>query len=216
MKDEVRPYPVWLRVWHWSNALLFVVLMITGLSMHYSAPGRPEVSFRSVVLIHNAAGVLLTLCYGLYLLGNFGLGNGRYYRLAPGDLSYGALRQTRYYLLDIFLGEPHPFPHTATRKFNPLQKLTYLAVMFGLLPLVIVAGWALFFPAQLPANPFGLPGITLWALAHAYLGYFASLFMAVHIYLGTTGETPGSLFRLMLTGHTARRTSPGPPGTGDS
>ncbi|HTX53075.1 MAG TPA: cytochrome b/b6 domain-containing protein [Candidatus Baltobacteraceae bacterium] len=202
MKGEVRQYPVWLRVWHWSNALLFVVLLITGLSMHYSGPGRPEVGFRTSVLIHNAAGILLTLCYGLFLLGNLRFRNGRYYRLVPGDLTYGALRQTRYYLLGIFLGEPHPFPHSEERKFNPLQKLTYLAVMFGLLPMVILAGWALFFPEHLPENLFGLSGIALWAMAHSYLGYFGSLFMVVHIYLGTTGETPGTLFRFMLTGHT--------------
>jgi thiosulfate reductase cytochrome b subunit len=204
-------------VWHWSNALLFVVLLITGLSMHYSAPGRPEVSFRAVVLIHNGAGILLTVCYGLYLLGNLGLGNGRYYRLAPGDLTYGLLRQARYYLLGIFLGEPHPFPHSAARKFNPLQKLTYLAVMYGLFPLVIVAGWALFFPEYLPQSVFGLPGIALWAMAHSYLGYCASLFMVVHVYLGTTGETPSSLFRFMLAGHdAARKQSPEPTITAET
>jgi len=201
MKDEVRPYPVWLRVWHWSNALLFVVLMITGLSMHYSAPGRPEVSFRTTVFIHNGAGILLTLCYGLFLFGNLRLGNGRCYRVTIEDLTSGLVRQARYYLLGIFLGEPHPFPHTPTRKFNPLQKLTYLAVMYGLLPLVILAGWALFFPEYLPQDLLGLTGIALWAMAHSYLGYFASLFMVVHVYLGTTGETPTSLFRLMLMGH---------------
>jgi thiosulfate reductase cytochrome b subunit len=202
---------LWLRVWHWSNAVLFVVLLITGLSMHYSGPDRPVVGFRMSVLIHNSAGVLLTLFYGLFLFGNLLLGNGRYYRLAPGDLTYGLVRQARYYLLGIFLGEPHPFPHTAARKFNPLQKLSYLVVMFGLLPMVILAGWALFFPAHLPENLFGLTGVALWAMAHGYLGYFASLFMVVHIYLGTTGETPGSLFRLMLTGHEAAPSHPEEP-----
>ena len=33
-------YPLWLRCWHWGNALLFVILLITGISMHYSKPGR--------------------------------------------------------------------------------------------------------------------------------------------------------------------------------
>ena len=69
MNRWVHPYPVWLRVWHWSNALLFVVLLITGLSMHYSAPDRPTVGFRTTVLVHNTAGVLLTLCYGVVLGG---------------------------------------------------------------------------------------------------------------------------------------------------
>lgn len=103
-------------------------------------------------------------------------------------------------MLGIFLGAPHPYPHTEERKFNPLQKVSYWVVMYALLPLVAVTGWALFFPAQLPESLFGLRGIAVWAFVHTYIGYFLSLFMIVHIYLGTTGETPGYLFRLMLTG----------------
>ena len=26
-------YPFWLRLWHWINALLFLTLIVTGLSM---------------------------------------------------------------------------------------------------------------------------------------------------------------------------------------
>ncbi|MFI5281393.1 MAG: cytochrome b/b6 domain-containing protein, partial [Gemmatimonadales bacterium] len=127
-------------------------------------------------------------------------GNGRYYRLAAGDLSVGLLRQARHYLLGIFIGEPAPFPHTAERKFNPMQKLSYLFVMYLPLPLLIVTGWALLFPERLPYGMFGVAGIGIWAIAHTALGFFLSLFMVVHIYLGTTGATPGALFRLMLTG----------------
>lgn len=211
MRRELGTYPLWLRVWHWSNAALFAVLLITGLSMHYSGAHRSVVSFHTAVLVHNSAGILLTLCYGLYLFGNLRLGNGRYYRLVPGDLTDGLLRQAQYYLLGIFLGEPHPFPHSEERKFNPLQKLSYLAVMYVLLPLVMVAGWALLFPEQLPETLFGVPGIGLWAIAHTYLGFFLSLFMVGHAYLGTTGETVGALFWLMLTGHNAAPQDPGGP-----
>jgi thiosulfate reductase cytochrome b subunit len=203
MKGEVDLYPLWLRIWHWSNALLFLVLLVTGLAMHYSTPGQPPVSFRAIVLTHNLAGILLTLGYFLFLVGNHRTGNGRFYRLSPGDLTWGALRQVRFYLLGIFLGDPHPFPHTAERKFNPLQKLSYLAVMFALVPLIIVAGWALLFPGLLPRNLFGLPGIALWAMVHTYLGYFASVFMMIHVYLGTTGKTPRELFHFMLIGEAA-------------
>ena len=79
-------YPLWLRCWHWGNALLFVILLITGISMHYSEPGAPPFGFRADVLIHNASGILLTLFYGLFLFGNFVLGNGRYYKVVAGDI----------------------------------------------------------------------------------------------------------------------------------
>lgn len=203
MSRGIGSHPVWLRWWHWTNAILFGALLITGLSMHYS---QAAVGFRVTVLIHNSAGILLTVCYVVFLVGNIRWGNGRYYRLVAGDLSFGFLRQLRHYLLGIFLGEPAPFPHTEERKFNPMQKLSYLFVMYVPLPLLIVTGWALLFPERLPNQIFGAPGIGIWAIAHTALGFFLSLFMVVHVYLGTTGATPGELFRLMVTGDEIART----------
>jgi thiosulfate reductase cytochrome b subunit len=200
MTAHASAYPRWLRGWHWTNVALFVALLITGLAMHFGPPGAAERGFRTVVLVHNVAGVLLTVDYALFLFGNLFWGNGRYYRLVAGDLSWGLLRQARHYLLGIFAGEPQPFPHTEARKFNPLQKLSYLVVMFLLFPPLIVTGWALLFPERLPARLLGVPGIGLWAIGHGVLGFFLALFMALHTYLGTTGSTVGELFRLMLTG----------------
>ncbi len=192
-------YPLWLRCWHWSNAVLFVTLLITGFTMHYSKPA-PSLGFRGDVLIHNAAGILLTLLYCLFLYGNLRLGNGRYYKIVAGDIEPGLIRQASYYLWGIFVGSPHPYPHSHERKFNPLQKLFYLVVMYVLFPILTVTGWALLFPDRLPAEMFGAPGIGLWALAHTYTGFFLSLFMVVHVYLGTTGPTLGTLFRFMWFG----------------
>ena len=36
--------PLWLRLWHWLNALCFLVLIATGLSMHFSDLERPPAS----------------------------------------------------------------------------------------------------------------------------------------------------------------------------
>jgi thiosulfate reductase cytochrome b subunit len=201
MRRELGAYPLWLRFWHWGNAVLFVMLLITGLSMHYSNPG-PALGFRTDVLIHNTAGALLTLFYCLFLYGNLRLGNGHYYRIVAGDIEPGLFRQARYYLWGIFVGSPHPYAHSEERKFNPLQKMIYLVVMYLLFPILTVTGWALLFPGQLPEAIFGVPGIGLWALVHTYTGYFLSLFMVIHIYLGTTGTTPTALFRFMLFGDT--------------
>jgi thiosulfate reductase cytochrome b subunit len=204
MKGESSAYPFWLRVWHWTNAFLFVTLLITGLTMHYAKPSLLSEGFRTDVLLHNTAGILLTLFYGLFLYGNWQLGNGRYYRIVAGDIEPGLLRQISYYLWGIFVGSPHPYPDSEERKFNPIQKLFYLAVMYLLFPILTLTGWALLFPDQLPAEVFGVPGIGIWALAHTYTGYFLSLFMVIHIYLGTTGPTPGALFRYMWSGDTSQ------------
>jgi thiosulfate reductase cytochrome b subunit len=194
------PYPVWLRVWHWTNAVLFVTLLITGISLHFSKAGPPPFGFRSDILIHNTSGALLTLFYGLFLYGNRRLGNGRYYRVVTDDIYPGIIRQTRYYLWGIFVGSLHPYPHTEERKFNPLQKLFYLVVMYLLFPILVVTGWALLFPDKLPEQMFGEPGIGAWAVLHTYTGFALALFMVIHIYLGTTGATPATLFHDMWYG----------------
>ena len=45
------------------------------------------------------------------------------------------------------------------------------------------------------------PGITVSALAHTYIGFSLSLFMVVHMYLGSTGTTLGELVRFMWSGN---------------
>ncbi len=54
--------------------------------------------------------------------------------------------QVKYYLFGVFKGEKPPFPENENRKFNPLQKVTYIAVMYVATPLVILSGIALLFP----------------------------------------------------------------------
>jgi thiosulfate reductase cytochrome b subunit len=194
-------YPIWLRIWHWGNAMLFVTLLITGLNMHYSRQAPAPLGFRATVFAHNTAGILLTLFYFFFLYGNARLHNGRYYRLLREDFKPGIVRQIRYYLWGIFVAAAHPYPPACDRKFNPLQKLSYIAAMYLFFPLLAVTGWSLLFPDRLPAMLFGMPGIGVWALIHTGTGYFLSLFMVIHIYLGTTGSTPGQLFRLMWSGN---------------
>lgn len=200
MTKQSQSYPIWLRCWHWGNALLFTILLISGLSMHYARPALQPIGFRGDVLIHNTAGILLTLFYCLFLYGNWRLGNGRFYRVLGEDITPGIFRQSVYYLWGIFLGAPHPYPHSEFRKFNPLQKLGYISVMYLLFPILIVTGWALLFPDRLPDYTLRFPGLSLWATVHTYFGFFLSLFMVIHIYLGTTGNTLGAFYRLMWYG----------------
>ncbi|MEZ5400983.1 MAG: cytochrome b/b6 domain-containing protein [Bryobacteraceae bacterium] len=193
-------YPRWLRAWHWSNAVLFAALLATGASMHFAEPGAPQVDFRTARFVHNTAGILLTLGYLIFLVRNTLSGNGRYYLPEGDDLGAGILRQVRYYLVGIFRGDPHPYHHIPGRKFNPMQKLTYLGLMYLVFPGIVVTGWLMFFPEKMPERIDGLPGAGAVSLAHAIIGYALALFLVVHIYLGTTGSTPLALFREMISG----------------
>ncbi len=213
MNRTLNLYPGWLRAWHWTNVGLFVALAITGTSMHFAEPGAPQVDFRTARFVHNSAGLLLTAFYIFYLAGNALGRNGHYYLPQGDDLGRGLLRQARYYLGGIFRGEPHPYGHSRDRKFNPLQKLTYAGLMYLVYPLLLVSGWLMFFPEKMPERLAGVTGVGVVSLAHSAIGYALSLFMVVHIYLGTTGETPGALFRAMWTGSVTPPADPDPSGS---
>jgi len=193
-------YPWWLRSWHWINVILFVLLIWTGVELHFARPGTAGLGFQTSRVLHNAAGILLTFNYLVFLLGNLLTKNGRYYLLNLGDITEGMVRQLRFYVWGIFRGEPHPYPHSEKRKFNPLQKISYTIVMYMILPLMIIGGWLMFFPDKVPEEIIGVPGRLFYALTHTFLGWLLGLFMMVHIYLGTTGNTPTELYKGVLTG----------------
>lgn len=73
-------------------------------------------------------------------------GNGCHYRVKFNGLISRCLLQTRFYLYGIMKGEPHPFAATAESKFNPLQQLAYLVIMYALIPLLIITGLLCLYP----------------------------------------------------------------------
>jgi thiosulfate reductase cytochrome b subunit len=131
-------YPVWVRLWHTANAILFIILIVTGISMQYT--GKSDyvlvVGFAKAVKWHNIAAMLLTLNYIFFITGNILTGNGRFYRITKKDFLSDLGKQFKYYSLGMFKGEKHPFPVTLERKFNPLQKMTYVLSMYVAFPLL--------------------------------------------------------------------------------
>ena len=192
-------YPLWLRIWHWTNAALFLVLLATGLSMHYSNAGW-LLPFETAVPVHNAAGILLTLSWVVFVAGNLFGDNGRHYRVQLSDLTGRLWRQVVYYGYGIFVNAPHPFQVSADMKLNPLQKLSYLGAMALLMPLLILSGWGFLFAPHLPETLFGIGAIWIVAMLHLTVSWLLALFLLVHLYIITTGDTLWSNLRAMLTG----------------
>ena len=200
MGVKIYLYPLWLRIWHWINALIIVLLIITGISMQYSNPEYPFMRFDLAVSIHNISGILLTAGYVFFLIFNLSGPNGKYYRLQIKGLGNKLMKQFRYYLTGIFKGEKAPFPISEKRKFNPLQKVTYVLVMYIGMPLIFITGWALLFPEVIIHNFLGASGLYLTALFHVVTGFFLSIFLFIHIYFATIGKTAASNFRAMFNG----------------
>lgn len=201
MSEKLYLYPVWLRLWHALNALFFLILLATGLSMQYSDISLPLIRFDWAVTAHNIAGVGITISYFLFLSGNLFTTNGKHYRLRLKGLGSDLLAQGKYYLFGIFKKQIPPFPVTTRSKFNPLQRVSYIGAMYVMFPVVAITGWALLFPETIVRQVFGVSGTLLTALFHIVMGFLMTVFMVVHVYMCTVGKTPLSNFRSMINGY---------------
>jgi thiosulfate reductase cytochrome b subunit len=196
-------YPKWIRIWHLVNALMFLILIVTGLSMQYTDKENASyvVGFAKAVRWHNFAALVLVLNYILFVTGNLLTDNGRYYKIGRKDFLSNLVKQFKYYSSGMFKGEKHPFPVTEERKFNPLQKLTYVLAMYVAFPLLIISGIGLLLPEITITTFFGISGLILTDILHITMGFFLSIFMVIHIYTCTLGAKPTSLFWGMISGY---------------
>jgi thiosulfate reductase cytochrome b subunit len=196
-------YPKWIRVWHIANAVIFIILIVTGLSMQYTdkADSSYIVGFAKAVRVHNFAALFLTASYVIFIIGNAFTRNGRYYRIRKESFWSDLMKQMRYYSFGMFRGEKHPFPVTMEQKFNPLQKFSYVLAMYVGMPLLIISGIVLLFPELAINNLFGMSGLVFNDILHITMGFCLSIFMIIHIYTCTLGAKPSSLFWGMISGY---------------
>ena len=198
--DKIYLYPRYIRLWHMLNAIFMLILIVTGLSMQYSSPNGSIIPFRISVQMHNISGISLAASYLVFFVGNILNRNGKHYRLQWRGLRKRMYVQGRYYLSGYFKKQSPPFPVSSQNKFNPLQAVTYVMVMYIGLPLVVITGFALLFPEIILAGIFGVNGLVLTDLVHVIMGFLLSVFMIVHIYLCTMGASPKHNFRAIITG----------------
>lgn len=204
MKDKIYLYPVWIRLWHLTNAIIILVLIFTGLSLQYSSSEFSIISFADAVTYHNICGIILAVIYILFLFGNHFSKNGMYYHIKLKGMPKRIIKQAKYYSFGIFKKKDVPFPISKKRKFNPLQKISYVGVMYFLVPIVILTGILLLFPEVLPSRVLGMGGIHLTDLIHIISGFFVSIFLIIHVYFCTIGSSPLSNFNSIITGwHTS-------------
>ncbi len=200
MNERLYLYPLWIRIWHWINALMFLVLIVTGLSMQYASPDRMMIRFDIAVSYHNISGVILTFSFIYFMIFNRVSGNYGYYKVKKKGIFKRLMKQFRYYTFGLFKGEHPPYPVSRKRKFNPMQKMSYLLVMYVLMPIMIVTGLGLLYPEIIIEDVFGFSGIHLTALLHIISGFVLSVFLVIHVYFCTIGKTPVSNFKSMMTG----------------
>ena len=197
--EKIYFYPVWLRIWHGFNALGIIVLIITGISMQSSIE-TSVIGFNLVINLHNITGVVVTLSYFVFFIGNMVTNNGKYYLIKLKGFIKQPLKQAYYYSWGMFHGMKAPFPLSEKRKFNPLQKYFYVIVMYLAVPGVIITGFALLFPELIIETVYGVSGVFLTAIFHSALGFFISVFLLIHLYVATIGKSPTENFKGIITG----------------
>jgi thiosulfate reductase cytochrome b subunit len=183
------------------NAILCLFLIVTGFSMLYSNPDNAlVVKFQRAVSIHNVCGIMLTISYTVFLAGNLFTTNGKHYLAQIKGLGARLWKQAYFYAYGYFKGGKAPYPVTSDRKFNPLQQLSYVAVMYFAFPMLFITGWALMFPEFILKKFLGFSGIFLTDQLHVILGFLIVIFLFIHLYVSTMGKSPLSNFRSIVTG----------------
>jgi len=199
-KIYIHPIPV--RIWHWTNAIGFVLLILTGLQIRY----RDLVgiaSFEASVRLHNIVGFVLMGSYLLWLFFYLTSDKIKNYQaeLSPMKFYTDTIRQAVYYGYGIFRGQENPHAASAYTKFNPLQKLTYDMIMLLAVPIQFLTGLLLWDVQRFAGAVAALGGVRTVDTIHVLLFIFFSAFLPVHFYLATLGHTPGAHFKAMFTGY---------------
>ena len=199
-KIYLQPTPV--RIWHWLNAFGIVTLAVTGAQIRFPEYIQLFASYKSVILLHNTAGLVVAASFSLWFFyyGLVARNIRKIYVPTKDDLQVGLLRQAKFYLLTYFLGWPNPHHATPEDKFNPMQKSAYMAIMFVLMPLVALSGILLTNVSPLREVVILIGGLKLLVAVHFLMACCLIAFLFTHVYLATLGKTPMAYIKPMWTG----------------
>jgi len=196
----IHPLPV--RIWHWTNAVGFILMILTGMQIRYV--GLIDVmSFKTAVSVHNAVGFVLIANFFVWLVFYLFSDRIRAYHseLNPRKHFIGSMRQIYYYAFGIVRGEPNPFQASIYRKFNPLQSMFYQIIMMLCLPLQIYTGILLWDVKRFSAQVDFFGGVRVIDTVHVLIFIVFVFYMFVHVYLGSLGHTRTTHYKAMITGY---------------
>lgn len=195
-------HPLPLRIWHWTNALGFILLTLTGIQIRYVGV-VDAVSFHTAVVLHSWIGFVITANFFLWFFIHIFSPKARFYHaeLNPVALFKGSLSQLVYYSYGIFKGRPNPFHLTEDRKFNPLQALTYQVVMLIMVPVQCITGVLLWDVHRFAVIVDFFGGVRVVDTAHVVNFIVIVCYIPLHAYLASLGRTPTEHYMAMITGY---------------
>jgi thiosulfate reductase cytochrome b subunit len=199
-KTYLHPLPV--RVWHWLNALGFVLLVLTGFQLRY-VDLFSVMSFESAVTMHNWVGFGVIANWFLWFFYYITSDKITNYHpdLDAANFFERYFRQAIYYSYGIFKGEEKPHVVRPHDKFNPMQKLTYQFLMFITAPAMFITGLMMWDVVRFQGWIEMVGGIRVVNTIHVLLFILFTFFIFVHAYMGVLGKKPSSHYKEMWTGY---------------
>jgi len=201
MSQKIYLHPITERIWHWIHAVLIIVLIVSGIQIHWPESCNIFGSFSRAISVHNWAGLLLVGDFFLWLIYNLRSKRISHYILRKEDLHPGMVVQAKFYVYDIFKNKPHPYSPSEDNKFNPLQKAAYFQFMLFMMPLLLISGLLYMYPYYFSSIISFLGGMKVVAIFHYVMAIIFTAFFVAHIYLATTGHTVFADFITMITGY---------------
>ena len=199
---KVYLHPLPIRIWHWVNALAFIILIVTGAQVRFGNILH-LFSFETAVTIHSLTGFILVGNYFIWLVYYLLTGNIKIYIPPlhhPVEFAKKAIVQAKFYGGGIMVGSHNPHHSTPDHKFNPMQQVSYLMIMVLLIPLQLITGLLLWDPKLFSPIINVVGGIQVIDIIHVLLWIFFSAFIIVHFYLATLGHTTWAHIIAMFTG----------------
>lgn len=204
----INPLPV--RIWHWINAVGFILLILTGFQIRY-VDLINLMSFESSVKLHNWVGFTVIANFFLWL--GYYLFSDKITNYHPvlnaRDFIRNFFRQARYYGYGIFKGERSPHHVQPYDKFNPMQRLTYQLIMLVVAPISFITGIMLWDIKRFGSWVELLGGIRVVDTIHVVMFILFVFFVFVHAYMGALGRTPLTHYKEMFTGYEEFEEAPG-------
>lgn len=186
-------YTRYERFWHWIQALLIMLLLVTGLEIHGAFT---LLGFKRAVAWHEFLGVTWLVLFAFFVFWLFTTGQWKQYIPTTKKL----FEVIRYYMSGIFKGEPHPVKKHPDAKHNPLQRLTYLGLAALLLPVQMITGLLYWTYNSWAAWGLGFLSLGAMAALHMACAFAILIFFIVHVYMTTTGHTLTAHVSAMFTG----------------
>ena len=193
-KRCVKVFPFFERFWHWSQVVLIMILLFTGLGMNGVHSVLP---FGPAVMIHTIAALVLL---ALWIFATFWLfTTGTWKQFIPRI--EGMIEVAKFYGYGVFKGQEHPYKKIFWRKHNPLQAATYFGLKWFVFPAIWITGILYLTYNFWAEGASGTFWITVIANIHLMAAYVIAAFVIVHVYLLTVGHGFRSHVQPMVTGY---------------